>query len=564
MRFTLLLLLYTAILFPNNGYTQFKYPQDYFRPPIEGRLYLSGTFGELRSNHFHAGIDIKTGGVVGKNVYAAADGWISRIKISPWGYGNAIYIDHPNGYTSVYGHLKEIKGEVSKYVKAQQYAQQSFAVDLYFKKDQFKLQKSDVIALSGNSGGSGGPHVHFEIRDSDTQEPINPLLFGIEVKDFITPVIRSIRIYPAQYNGTIGQNTKPTSFDLRGWGATYQLKNLDTLNIKGDFYLGINTVDKQNDSRNNNGVFSITLLVDDSLYYKHQMERLSFASNRDINTLIDYYYYKKHKRRYQRTYKSPNNRLKLYQDIENQGILSLNDNKYHEIKYQVQDAKGNTSILQFVIFSAPIIKQKTKKKPRSNFYQPLSKHVFSNNEVEIVFPKNCLYDTLSFHYSSNKSKKNDLSPIFSIAHATIPLQQKINIQLKSLLISDSLKPKIYIERIEKDKSTTYMGKWENDSYLFSTKNFGDYQLQIDSIKPSIQLKNTKANRPNTLIFIAKDKGSGISTYDCWINGKWEILQYDPKTNRMKLDLPLNLQKINKLVLKITDKVGNTQKLNLTI
>ncbi|NOR86316.1 MAG: peptidoglycan DD-metalloendopeptidase family protein, partial [Bacteroidales bacterium] len=200
MRFSHLLYIFLSYFLLNTTSAQVepKYPTDYFRSPIEGRIYLSGTFGELRSNHFHAGIDIKTAGSVGKNIYAAADGWISRIKISPWGYGNAVYMEHPNGYTTVYGHLKELKGDVTEYIKQQQYKKQSFAVDLYLKANQFPVTKGDIIALSGNSGGSGGPHLHFEIRETANQEPINPLLFGIEVKDYITPTIQSIRIFPAE------------------------------------------------------------------------------------------------------------------------------------------------------------------------------------------------------------------------------------------------------------------------------------------------------------------------------------------------------------------------------
>ncbi|MCT4624138.1 MAG: M23 family metallopeptidase, partial [Schleiferiaceae bacterium] len=171
------------------------YPQNYFRSPLDIPLALSGTFAELRSNHFHSGIDIKTQGVEGKNVYAVAEGYVSRIKISPWGYGHAIYIAHPNGYTSVYGHLKDLVGPLGEYLEERQYARRSFSLDVYLEANELPVKKGQVVALSGNSGGSGGPHLHFELRKTSNQQPINPLLFGFDVKDNRKPTLLGAYVY---------------------------------------------------------------------------------------------------------------------------------------------------------------------------------------------------------------------------------------------------------------------------------------------------------------------------------------------------------------------------------
>ena len=538
---------------------QSKYPQDYFRSPIEGRIYLSGTFGELRSNHFHAGLDIKTGGSVGKNIYAAAEGWVSRVKISPWGYGNAIYIEHPNGFTTVYGHLKELKGPIAKYIKQQQYKKQKFAVDIYLKAHQFEIAKNDIIALSGNSGGSGGPHIHFEIRETATQEPINPLLFGIEVKDFITPLIKSLRIFPAE-NGTLIQGkNQAENFILKGWGKNYTLKNGDSIVINGDFYLGISAIDKQNDSHNKNGVYQIKVFADSVLYYYHNVERTNFSTSRYINSLIDYKYYKTKKRRYQRTYISPNNKLNIYHNIKNGGVFSFNDSTYHLIKYEVKDATGNTSILNFTILSLPV--DSVISRPSNYAFNPLKENTYKDNDIEIYFPARCLYDTLTFDSVRQSHYKKSVSPIFHIGNTSVGLQKSIQVKLNNITLADSLKNKVYIGEVDGKQIYPSTAKWEGEQLAFKTRSFGKFGVFIDSIPPSIHLetKTDKILGTTKLVFIVKDKESGISKYNAWLNGNWAMLQWDPKTNSMFYQSSNKFKAKDSFKVVITDKTGNISK-----
>lgn len=553
-----LIFLFSILFQELSAQTDSKYPQDYFRSPIEGRIYLSGTFGELRSNHFHGGIDIKTGGVEGKNIYAAADGWVSRIKISPWGYGNAVYLEHPNGYTTVYGHLKELKGDVAKYVEQQQYKNQSFAVDLYMKAGLFPVKKGDIIALSGNTGGSGGPHLHFEIRETANQEIINPLLFGFKVKDIITPTIRSIRIYPAEEQTQIEGKHKAQSFNLKGWGADYLLKEKDTLEISGDFYLGINTIDKQNDTKNNNGVYGITVYADSNLVYSHDVERLNFASTRYINTLIDFDFYKQKQRRYQRTYQSPNNKLPIYNEVVNKGIFSFNDDQYHQIQYVVKDVNDNRSILSFTIFS----KSKTDSPSLSagNLYYPLSENNYEDEIIKVHFPSRSLYDTLSFSASVEKSTKSANGLKYHIGKVGTGLQKHLQVHLKNIKIEEGLKDKVYIGEYYKKSISAYSCKWENGNQLaFKTRDFGEYLVLVDTITPTIKMKtkidNTKI--PQYLSFTISDDESGISDYNAWLNGSWILMQYDPKKSRLTCELGDNTQEENTLKIIIKDAVGNS-------
>ncbi len=555
----------TCLTFTNlSAQEKSKYPQDYFRSPVEGRIYLSGTFGELRSNHFHGGIDIKTGGMEGKNIYAAADGWVSRIKISPWGYGNAVYIDHPNGYTTVYGHLKELKGDAAKYVEQQQYKRQNFSVDLYMKAGQFPVKKGDIIALSGNTGGSGGPHLHFEIRETANQEIINPLFFGFKVKDFITPTIRSIRVYPAEEQALIEGKSKAQTYSLKGWGADYLLKDKDTLEIAGDFYLGINTIDKQNDSNNKNGVYEITVFVDSNIVYSHNVERLNFASTRYLNTLIDFDYYKKKKSRYQRTYQSPNNKLPIYKNVKNKGIFSFNDNNYHHIQYVVRDINDNKAILNFTVLSQPVAESHSL--ATGNLYYPLSENNYEDENIEVYFPKRSLYDTLSFTSSMVKSSKSVNGNKYQIGKVGTGLQKHLQVKLKNIQIQEKLKSKVYIGEYYKKSISAYSCKWENGNDLtFKTRDFGEYLILVDTISPSIKMRTKlEANKsPKTLSFTIKDKGSGISEYDAWLNGSWILMQYDPKKSRLSCKLNDKLQEKNDFKIVIKDAVGNKSEKNIT-
>jgi hypothetical protein len=274
-----------------------QYPKDYFRSPLDIPINLSGTFGELRPNHFHSGLDIRTNNVEGLPVYAAADGIIIRIKVSTFGYGKALYIAHPNGYTTVYGHLQKFSDKIEAYVKEQQYRQKSYEVELY--PSTLKVTQSEIIALSGNSGGSGGPHLHFEFRDTATEKIINPMAFGMNklIKDEMSPVISSLMVYPANDSISVNKSRNPVSLSLQ--------KQVDGTFLASKVYasgkigFALNSYDLSTNNYNKNGIYKVVSYVNGSQNFKYEFDTFAFDESKYINYFIDFNKYKIKKKHYQ-------------------------------------------------------------------------------------------------------------------------------------------------------------------------------------------------------------------------------------------------------------------------
>jgi len=252
-------------------------PDGYFRSPVDFQILLSGSFAEVRSNHFHSGIDIRTGGQTGKPVYAVADGYVSRIYVSPYGFGKALYINHPSGHTSVYGHLDRFNKTIGAYARKQQYANESFFLDKYVSEGTLVVKKGDIIGYSGNSGSSGGPHLHFEIRDLDTQEPLEPVDFGIRITDNIDPQIRGIKVYPLGPGSMVNNTTEAVAIKASGENGSYRLSSGDTLLVSGNIFFGIEAYDYHNNSSIRCGVKSIELFVDGKQIFGQRIDRFSFS-----------------------------------------------------------------------------------------------------------------------------------------------------------------------------------------------------------------------------------------------------------------------------------------------
>ncbi|OQX79110.1 MAG: hypothetical protein B6D61_04120 [Bacteroidetes bacterium 4484_249] len=568
---TKLIQLFFLIFVTLNISAQKKYPQNYFIPPIDNSIYLSGTFGELRSNHFHSGIDIRTGEVEGWKVYAIADGYVSRIKVSPGGYGQALYITHPNGFVSVFGHLKQYNKTIGEYVKNEQYKRQSYAVDLYPEKDLLTVKKGEVVALTGNTGRSGGPHLHFEIRDEASQKPINPLLFGVKVKDNTPPVINLLKIYQANPNTLIENKNTNREYFTKNNGNYYVLQNKDTIKIDGEVYFGINTYDPFNNGNNKNGVYSIKLFLDSNLIYEHNVESFSFAETRYINSLIDYKEYKLKKRRVQKSYVQPNNRLSIYKKAVNNGIVKINDNSVHSVSYEISDVAGNTSKLNFHIINNNKSKEfsaiKNQGKNHRKLFDYKTNNLFKTENLILQVPGEALYDTLYFSYRLLPALNNSYSEVHQLHYDYVPLQKWCSLSIKPDSIPEKLQSKALIAKIDKaGEFSSEGGKWERGFIKTKIREFGKYCILIDTIAPLIKPVNIyngkNIAKQNTIKVKITDKLSGIKSYRGTLNGNWILMEYDAKYDLLiyRFD-DLLLKGENIFELKAEDNRNNISKYN---
>ncbi len=547
-----------------------NYPTDYFRSPINGQLRLSGSFGELRPNHFHAGIDIKsTIGGAGQAIIAAADGYVARVKVQAGGYGNAIYLRHPNGYTTVYAHLSEFAPELAAYVKEQQYARQSFSVDLYPSAGQISFKKGDRIGKLGNSGSSRGPHLHFEIRDSGTEEPINPLLFGLKISDTQAPRLHQIRVYAL--NGE-RETLDARSYDIQKGKTRHYIKG-DTVYVGADKAgFALKAYDHMNGVTNWNGVYRISMLVDEQPWYEFTAERFAFHQTRGINAHMDYEERVTKKSNFNRCYLLPGNKLPFYDNLINKGVVQLSSERASKITMITEDISGNTSTLVFWAKASQT--QKAVVKRRFNYVLPYdSENAIDNGAMYFYFPKQSLYETLYLDYrSSSDFSENVHSDVHHVHNRLTPLHKYCDIAIQPTTLPKHLRDKAFIAKCDKKSSITNMGnKWKDGRLWGKTRNFGDFCIMVDTIPPSIKPQTFQANMrgKNRMTFRIDDNyatGGGARglDYRATVDGQWILMEYDAKNDRLihRFDERIPAGK-HELRLVVTDAVGNRREYEAT-
>ncbi len=522
-----------------------EFPQGYFRLPLDGDIGLSATFAEFRTGHFHAGLDIRTGGEVGKPVYSVADGYVCGVRISPWGGGKMLYVKHPNGYTSVYMHLNDYAGEIGRYVRREQYKEQAYAIVRDIPEGVLPVKKGQVIAHSGNSGSSGGPHLHFELRHNG--HTINPLLFGLRYSDNIKPIIRGIRIYPTE-------------------GEAFNIAKQEEIEVAGPFYLGVYATDAAEGSTLRNGVDKVEIFVDGKLFFKYITNRFPLDSSRISNALIDYPYYVRTREAYLLTRSLPGAQGEWIPVRQGNGILRFAEGTTHSIRVRVSDIKGNLDEHTLNIkMLASIASDKPSTDERNTYPVVYNKPLKINGtELKLTFPAHTLYDNDRLHIVTSASSLYR-SPVCTIKPCTVdlPPNEWYTLSVKATSPSD----KAVIARIDGRRPTAYKTTREGDWFTASVRDFGQFALMVDHEAPRISPVNFREGKnikTNTLRVKISDNLSGIETYNCYLNGQWILAEYDGKSATLTIDAHGAIKKGVKLRVAVVDAVGNTADVTFTI
>ncbi|MDB4226318.1 M23 family metallopeptidase [Flavobacteriaceae bacterium] len=559
MKYIILILLFASF----TSSAQNKYPTNYFRSPLDISLHLSGTFGELRNNHFHAGVDIKTKRRTGFPVYATADGYVSRIKVAIWGYGKVIYISHPNGYTSVYAHLSKFGDGIQEYVKNIQYQKESYETgNIYPAENEITVKKGQVIAFTGRTGGFVAPHLHYEIRDTKTEHIINPLLFGLKIKDSIAPRINKLIAYPIGEGSRINRSVKKQTLAIK----KDSLNNYRTnrISASGSIGFGINVYDLLGKELNKNGVYSIEMKVNGKRHYYHDVETFSFAESKYINLLIDYPYFATYKNRIQKTFREKETKLSIYEDLVKDGFVDVKEGFSYKVEIIAKDFKGNRSSVKIPIIGVKSESILLQEKDTTNYKILKNKfQKFTEGGVTVAFPKNTFYKDIFIDFSVN-------GKLATIHKPTIPLNKSFTITFDSTMYRKSELNNIYIANINNKKYPYYQNTRKREDKLFTTtKTLGKYTLLIDNELPKIYNLNFKNNnwvsKLNYLTIKISDTQSGIKSYEAFIDDEWILMEYDVK--KKKLSYNFNDKKLvgSKHIFKlvVSDNVGNTNTYNAT-
>ncbi len=524
------------------------YPSGYFRSPLDIPHQASGTFGELRSTHFHAGDDYRTQQKTGLPLYAVADGYVSRLRIQAGGGGHSLYITHPNGFTSVYLHMQEFGSRYKDRVRKEQYSAQRFEVNIELGADEFPVKKGDRIGLAGNTGSSEGPHLHFEIRDTESQDPINPQLFGLHFPDNIPPLIQSIVLYDLG-DEVFNEHTPRRHFKTVSQGpGRYKLESGAAIPVNGRFGIGIQTVDRHNGTTFNNGVYSIELLLDGQPVSTVVFEKLSFSTSGMIHAYIDYPHFVKTRNRVQKSFRDPNNPIQIFHHLEEDGSISPDESwtagQAATLTYRVRDVHGNTSILSIPVKQDPAYRPARITQAGTALFRYDQDNYYRADNLELTVPEKVLYDHLYFNYSQGSKPEGGYSLVQHVHNNMIPLSGAYTLSIRpDNTLPENLRSKALIVDA---RGGSIGGSFQDGMVTTQTRSFGSFHIRVDTVPPQIQAVNVSPGKnlaaQARISFRISDNLSGIASYQAFMDGEWVLMEYDPKTRSLWHTLDSKLPK----------------------
>ena len=487
-----------------------KYPQGYFRTPLAIPLQLVANFGEIRANHWHMGLDIRTQQKVNLPVYAAADGYVARIKVEPGGFGQAIYINHPNGYTTLYAHLNQFFPALQRYITEQQYAQETWAIELTFSPEQFPVSKGDFIALSGSTGGSAGPHVHFEIRDTRTENVLNPLLFGFPLPDAIPPTVIRLAMYDRN-KSTYMQSPQLLSLARVKGGL------LKVGSSKISFAIG--ATDRIGGS--NNGIYAAKIFMDGKPVSSFALDNISYNDTRYINAQIDYPYAARGGGSLQHLTPLPGATEVAYDTYDGDGVIHLQDNEQHAVLIEVQDAAFNTTRIPFTVqYDGSLTPASFS--PAAEQFLPNNLNVFEQDDFQVVTTERTMYDAVnvSFNATSNGAA-SAVSSMYTFLSSAIPAHDSVTVRIRpSGSIPEEWKDRIVIKSVSGSRTVVEKAVWQRGWLTAKFRQFGTFQAFIDNVPPVVNGAPADLSRAGRIVFTPTDNFHAIRSFRAEVDGQW--------------------------------------------
>jgi hypothetical protein len=536
----------------------FVYSKNYFRWPVANKPAIVANFGELRTGHWHMGLDIRTDQREDMPVYAAADGYIARISVHPLSYGKAIYINHPNGLTTVYGHLNKFFPSLESFVTAEQYKQQSWEIELVLAKDKFPVKKGQFIARSGNTGASQGPHVHFEIRNTKTERCINPLFFNLPIPDAVPPVVTKLALYDR--NRSV-YDQEPVLFSIKKTKVGYTPAK-DTLIETGfsKISFAIGAYDWVSGTTNPNGIYGASIFFDGQRLSEFMLDSMDYNETDYVDAHIDYAYRYNSGSYLQLLFKLPGDKGRIYKTKNNDDFIQLRDTSVHEVRIEVRDIKQNTSRLNFKVQRTDSLSSMINYIPHKTF-APNYLNVFEQPDFEVYLKEECLYDSIQPVFSKLiQPEGNAVSSAFQFCNPSVPVHDEINIRIKpNEVVPDEWKNKIVIKRTGGTGSSYRKAQWQKDWLAANFSDFGSYQALIDDLSPTVNdlgaADTIDLSRTRNIVFYPNDN-TAIKSFKAELDGQWLMFSNDKGSAWIYTFDERCPYGTHQLKIKIEDMVGN--------